>query len=438
MVFTLLIVVFVVSIFLSYKLFGKLINPLSIYVFIWTVMLFLYYLKFINYINLSVKAWSVIIIAYVSFFLGIITYFTAFKVVNRERQSGINRKSESLRFFSDNGKMIRNISYFFAMIGLIGAVQNWMVLLKLYGSLTEVIVHLSAIYRARVSGQIVGVIPYLSSASYVAIFFAGIYSAWKKRFTLVAAVPLLVIIIQGVAQVGRAGILFGFVEFGLTYVFSSFYFDAEGKILKSRLRQIVSALVIVILFILSVVLVKNLRGETNSFVGQTRAISNTKNDLFITPALYLYLSGDVGVLSKYLDSNGENTKIGENTFQFVYNILSKFGVIEKPYTYQKGYYIPTWMNTGTYLRELIADFGVGGMLVFVYFLGLFSAYFWNGLFYEKRFGFLIPLVYITIIITISFLMMITRAAAWFISFIVILGLYYIIDKFTLYPSNSNS
>ena len=122
---------------------------------------------------------------------------------------------------------------------------------------------------------------------------------------------------------------------------------------------------------------RNIGTETSeSYEGTSNELRQFKDNLIISPSLYLYLSSDVGVLSQYLRSEGTSypemdyTQFGQNTFLPVYNFLSKFGFIDRVSGYQRGYFIPMWTNTGTYIRELHADFGITGILLGPYLIGL--------------------------------------------------------------------
>ena len=72
----------------------------------------------------------------------------------------------------------------------------------------------------------------------------------------------------------------------------------------------------------------------------------------------------------------EHPRFGENTFAPIYGILARIKVVEPPDWFQRGYNVPMWSNTATYLREIHADFGYIGLALFPYLLGLVTTFFW--------------------------------------------------------------
>ncbi|MBU1117298.1 MAG: hypothetical protein KKE09_19420, partial [Bacteroidetes bacterium] len=156
--------------------------------------------------------------------------------------------------FSLDGKILIYLIVFFSVLGLIGALQHWNILINKFGSLVEVFLHLGLIRQMTVRGEIEGILPYISAFSFVAIFFAALYSAWKRRITLISFLPLVAIILKDTAAAGRVGILIGFLEFGLTYVFTSYYLNnfrnKEKK--KHNFNIYFSIVLVVVIFLTSI------------------------------------------------------------------------------------------------------------------------------------------------------------------------------------------
>ncbi len=413
---------------LGKHIFKKWVNPLSLYVVIWYFLISFYHIKLISYIDLSYTTWFVITITYLSFLFGIITFFMA-----KESFGKKNILSEQNSFDNNEPVLFRKsavsayLTLGFGVLGLLGALQAWSVVLSIYGNVVNALLNLGALYQMRVHGELKGIIPYTTGFLYISIFFAGINSGVKGRITLISVLPLAALIIKEVAEVGRAGILFGFAEYGFAFLLILYKKKKKKKGFNYKLA--ISVLLAISLFIASVTFIKNLRGTTDLFTGKTRSMKKLENSVFLTPSVYLYLSGHIGVLNKFLEKNDEEKRFGESTFQFVYNILSKFDLVKKPEIYQKGYYIPIWMNTGTFIRELLADFGVSGLLLFMYFLGIFISLAWHNYFSGDNITYLIILVFLSLIIFFFFLFIITRMANWYLSFLSIFIICKIIQKF---------
>ncbi len=393
-------------------------------------MIALYHIKLISYHELSFQTWYVIVISYFSLYLGVITYFTAKNSIGKGEISESFECGSTPFLFQDSAKIAFYLTIILGTIGLVGAIQAWLVLINMFGSIPSALLRLGALYQMRVSGELEGIWPYTSIFSYAAIFFAAIYSATKSKVTFISALPLIALLIKEVAMAGRAGILFGLVEYAFTFLFSIYYLKIhQSDYLFNKLKFFSSIIIVLILFLTSVTLVKNLRAAPESFSGETKALKSLNENKFISPAIYLYLSGHVGVLNKFLEKDVENYRFGENTFQFVYKNLNKIGFTDEPKTLQKAYRIPVWINTGTFIRELIADFGFPSTMLILFGLGFFLALNWNNFFLHGRFNNLVILVFLMIIVFFSFLMMITRLANWFLSMTFILMVIKVIESF---------
>lgn len=422
-------VISLLSIILGKIIFKKWFNHLTLYCIIMGGLIFFYELKLLPYIDITPLAWFYIISSFLSFSLGILTII-ATRDLSFKYQIFTKREDIILPIFIDGGRTIKFTLFFLSTLCLFAAIQNWLVLIKMFGSIPAVILNAITVYRMTGRGEISGIIPYISYSGYVAIFFAGIYTAYKRRFSLLTFYPFIGIIIKELATVGRAGMLFALIEFLLSFLLFRHLLndDFTQKYKFSKINSIFAVTILLLFFIISSSLVKISRGSPESFTGTSKGLKQLENNLIISPSLYLYLSSDIGVFSKYLSSNGDGTSFGQNTFLPFYLLLAKFGIVERPNDFQKGYYIPMWINTGTYIRELHADFGVVGVFVGPYLIGLIITWLWFR-FYEKKslivFAFL---VFLNLIIGFSFLVMVTRLLYWFISLFVIVLLIPILEK----------
>jgi len=405
--------IFIISLFVAKSLYKKWINQIFIYSTVWFVMLSLYEFKLLHYVDLSSTTWIVIGGAYFSFILGSTTYFVARKNFVPKDLYSCNLGNGYV-ITDDKLKIMKMISLFTGLVGLIGAIQHWSVLLNYYGSFSKILISTPEIYKLRVSGELKGVIPYLSAFSFVSIFFSAMVSAFENKFSLYAVISIFAVILQELANISRAGMLFGIIEFVLVLILFN-YFHKNQKA-KKNTKLVVSLAFSFVLIIIAATLVRSAKGSIEHFKNSTRTLNKLNENMVITPSIYLYFSADVGVLNQYLIKDDETTQFGENTFMPIYRLLNKFDLVEKPKVYQKGYYIPMWVNTGTYLRELHADFGLIGIFFFPYVFGMLLSFFWNKLMSEFDYFYFVVLVYSFIILSFSFLVMISRLGNFLISF----------------------
>lgn len=430
-----------ISIFIliiSKHLFKKWFNHLSLYTIIWMGMIVLYELKLIRYKNLSIETWVIIIGASLAYFLGIITFFAA---RNSDNDSKTNQSNliNTPSIISDNGLIIKYLILLFGIIGLFDAFYQWHLLLSKFGSLILIIVQADSIRQMRLQGDIKGMIPYLFIVSYLGIFLSGIYTAYKNKITLIGILPILAIAIKELANMSRAGILFGLFEFFIVFFLFRHLLISKGFILNIKRGKIIFATILIaIILIGSAILIKTFRRPVDQFQASSRELTTYKTNILISPSIYLYTSSHIGVLNKYLEHESEKTKWGENTFLPIYNFLSKFNFVEHPKIFQKKYSIPVWTNTGTYLREIHADFGYVGLFTIPFLLGLLTTFYWFRFFEYSNLRYLIILTYLNLIISFSFFVMITRLASWSLSLIILLVIVPIIERFTLYFSDLKS
>jgi oligosaccharide repeat unit polymerase len=393
-------------------------------------MLVLYEANLLSYIPLTSETWLVVSLAYFSYCLGILVYFIARKSLdgsfNPMEFYGHNNRD----LFGDKEKIFILIIYLLGFLGLIATLQHWYILLKLFGSVPAVLINANVLYRLRVGGEIKGMVPFIATFNNVALFFAAVYTGYKRKITITSFFPFIGVILNDVAQVGRAGIYVAFLEFFTTYFVVSFLFSKEPKGKKSR-SNIVGFIIVFLIIMGSLNLVRSVRGQLENYVQTSSKLKELKTTQIITPSIYLYFSAHVGVLSRYLTIGKEetNTSFGANSFLVIYSVLSKFGMMKRPSDYQQGYYIPMWTNTGTYLREIDADFGSSGIFIIPFLLGFGVTFYWFKFFSEKRFVHLILLANFFIIIEFSYVVMATRLASMIIKLVILLILAPLIERY---------
>lgn len=439
MTLLLIAVISFLGIILGKLLFQKWINHLTVYCFIMGGLVFLYELRLLPYIKIIPLAWIYLISSFLSFLLGILTVISA-KNLNIIVKAFDKKSDISLPIFSDGGKALKLSILFFSLVGLFVAIQRWWVLIHMFGSIPAVLVNAAIVYRLNVNREIKDFIPILPNFVYVAVFLVGIYTAYKRRFSFLTFFPFICIILKELTYFGRGEILFALLEF----LFSFFLFrhllndDASQKFKFSKMNAFVASSILVIILVASSSLIRVSRGSYENFVGASNGLSQLKGSFIISPSIYLYLSSDVGVLSKYLELNNEHTMFGENTFLIFYDFLAKLGIMKRPSDFQKGYFIPMWTNTGTYIRELSADFGTAGVFFVPYLIGFLITWFWFKFYNEKSLVVFALLVYFFLIVGFSFLVMVTRLTQWYISLFLIILYLPILEKMAINGENVKS
>jgi oligosaccharide repeat unit polymerase len=392
----------IAGIIISKQLFRFWFNHLAVYTFIWGGMLFLYELKFLDYYDIKPDTWFIIIVTYLIFFIGSITPLMLSSPIKN------SDKPDSFSFlFADGGKSFATVLYIIGFISLAGALWNWYVLFKLYGSITKIFLSASEIYRMRIESEIPGHLPYLGGFGYAGLIMAGIYTVYKGKITFAVSILLIAVILKDMSNFGRIGILISFVIFIISLFLFKNYFKASFSI--NKLKLTVVLVVSVILIVVSASIVRLFRGSYESYKGTKQELSEFKGNLIISPSIYLYLSSHIGVFNKYYDLQIEHNRFGENTLEPMYNFLAKFDLVEKVPFHQKGYYIPMWTNSSTYLRELHADYGNLGLFIGPYILSILTSIFWIRFFRSGSIYSFIILTTLFAIVAITFFSLIIRS-----------------------------
>lgn len=431
MVILVTILISITSILLSLYLFKKWFNHILIYVLSWALFIILYELKLMRFIEVKFEVWIIILLSFISLWLGTLTVILAKQSISKITSNpNLTDNFNTVSLYRLD--LIRNISIIFSIIGLFASIHHWYALINEYGSIANVLIKANFIYRQRIQGESVDTIPYLFIASYIGVFFGAILTAYKKRLTFVAVLPFLGIILKGMATVGRGGIFVGFLLFINTFfLFRHKLSKTENLKTRFTYSSVFSILLLLVISIGSLNMVKEIRGSFENFEGTTRTLKKLKDVPVISPQIYLYFSSNIGVLSKYFEKGGEDPPIASNSLLPIYNVLTKFGIVEQQQIYPKGYFIPMWTNSATYLRDLHADFGYSGLFIVPYLLGIFATYYWFKFYERGNMLDFVLLTYIFVIISFSTFYMITRAALWFMSFLFLVIFVKYLDSYFL-------
>lgn len=401
-------VVFIITLFslyFSFRYYKSFFNPVVIYVIPWSIICFFYELKLIRFVPISTEAWLVILFGYLSFIAGLVLTNVVL---------GYSHKVNTITFFDDkNGKIIYNVILITGILSIIISLLNWKYLINKFGSITNIFLQANRIYQMRVDGELPEAVPYVYLVSYVGVYFSGIYTALTKRVNIIVILPFLGVILKDIANFGRVGILLAVLLFIFTFFLSNKWFTGSKYFnLKENKKIITVFIIVLVLSIFGASLIKSTRGAFEHFKGTNVKLANLSKNFLISPSVYFYFSSHIGVLSKYLENPIPNTSFGSNTFLPIYNFLSKFELVEKKSVYQKGYFIPQWSNTGTYLRELHEDFGYVGIFLVPFIIGFLISYLSYRFENNPNLYNLLLLVYLYLIVAFTWLMMITRLAHW--------------------------
>lgn len=416
------LIVTVASISLSKVIFRKWFNPLSFYAIIWGTMVFAYGFRLMPLVNISTEAWAAIILSYIAFIFGIVIVYTARDIYNSSEPPSATESNFYILY--DDGRLLKRVIWVFAVLGLFAALQHWYDLLTRYGSFTEIFIHSLRVYRERVDGVETGEIPYIWLFSYIAIFLSGIYTAYKGKIELVAVLSILGIVLKEMARFTRNGILLGMLEFVIAFIlFRYLMSNQKEKKVQSKRKLVFGSIFLILLFIASASFIKVARNTYDDYKGVSSSLSQYRGGAIISPSIYFYLTSQIAVFSRYLEVENEKLLFAQNTLFPVYSLLSKTGVVKRPSDNSTGYFVPTWSNTATYLRDLHGDYGFAGIIFGPFLLGLLVSFYWFKVFYEYDLISFVILSFLLIVVGMSFFAIQIRSITWWFSLISIITIF---------------
>ncbi len=421
---TLWITIFFVTFILLAKLiYNKLFNPIFLYVGVWSFTIYLYSLKLIDYSDISNFTWGIVISVFLAFLSGVI--------VNRLLwNNSIKTLEYDEIWWLSKETNIKKIILYSSLVGFFVSIQHWYVLVKEFGSISMVLLNASQIYDMRVEGEHLGKIPYLNLFSYVGVFFSGIHSALRNKFSYLVIFPLIAVILTDAASLARAGVFFAFVLFSITFITNRYFFKSITKrdVYTKNTNIFITTFLIIFIAIGSVSLIRLIRNPLGDFKSTSIELKKLSNSGIISSSIYLYFSSPIAVLNEYLDKRKEVAVFGENTFYPIYNNLNRIGAKVNLKPYPKGYFIPMWVNSATYIRELDVDFGPSGIFIFPFILGFLSTYFWKKFFDTGNIVYIVFYSFTTTLIVFSIFYIGTRLTFWLFGFLFTLIVTYFLKK----------
>jgi oligosaccharide repeat unit polymerase len=374
---------------------GRWFNHLSLYSFVWSVSVLALQSHLIAYHAVVPEAWFHIFVAWLAIYAGTAIFRLASPpapVAKRE-------------FPNLNMSRLRDVILVFSLAGFAStAVLAVNIVRRLnLGLILALMQQANQIYSLRFNGEVSG-LTYVVFLPYAGCVLAGIYAARLGRVTLIGTMPLVAMLLDGIVSMQRAGILYGILLFSFSYFFT----PKSAKLLVPTWQKIAVTGAALLAFLL----VTFHRGGTPVYAGEQETLVRAGDVVSILPPLYLYASGPIVCFSEYLKHPEEDGKDlwGRYMFASIYRFLSKFGADTYVPYYQHFYNTPIPVNTGTYLREIYADFGAVGIFAFPFTLGLVIPLLEAG---SRGTFSVIALSFLYVVIALSFTLNFVGSGGWY-------------------------
>ena len=320
-------------------------------------MICFYSLKWINYYDLSAKTWIVLFATLITSFAG---YNMGWVVRINSVTDNENLSEEKLK------RTIIRISG----LSMLAIVPNTYFLIERYGF--NLLAKTSQIYTDNLASNGPTNIPYLAALAQVGCVLAGIYFI-SYGFHLVILLPVSLAMISILPSGSRGGLILTVFFFLMPILLMKE--EAKAIFKKEKKKIVMIAIAIIALFVL-LTISRSTKLDPAIYQHMSNSMVPIALALPSVFKLYQYFASPVGVLNAFLDD--PTYYFGGNTFAPFYNVLNKFGMHFQNSRYQDFYDIPIRTNVGTWIRELIQDFDIIGMIIVVFIFCLIVGY------YEKR------------------------------------------------------
>lgn len=423
MTIILILVFSIFTVLLGRWTLGKWINHVGMYGATWGFTLLVFHSGLIRYYPLESETWMLIIGAWLAFLLGSVTINASSFALRGRSDSSLQQGGRQVFIVTEKELVTLHRVLWILNIVLIihTSYEVYNVSRLMGGSLANVFIYAGTLYNFRVHEGLPGSIPYIGSLVLFATVLSGIYTSSIGRLKLVALIPFLVAITSSFVIVVRALALIVAILFIIAYVLNQKRIVRTVKSTPgSSFKRIIAVAFLIALLVITVEAVRTTRGLYEKFPGESSTLKtmNKSGSSFISPSVIMYVSVHNAVLNQYLKQGIEKVVWGRYTFAPLWRILSKLGFDTYVGFYQEWFYkTPVSANTGTYIRELHADFGLWGVLIVPYILGLVSSFYWYRVQKHNRFLDIVILTHIYVVVCMSWFVMLTQLAMWDISLI---------------------
>lgn len=333
------------------NIYKKKINPVSIYCYVWSSVVFLYELKLIKYYPLTLTTWGVVFIMQLLYVMGC---YIAKKIYHEELKATVDFEISSTHSIKSQ-KVILNIIIIITLISGCVILINVFQFFRMFGF--NLLGQTNELYLFRLTGsEGIKTIPYLGVLVYVSLIFSAVYTV-QYGFKKIFIIPMALIALEELTSGGRASLVLAPLMFVGVLLASD---------VKSKFSKMQVGFVLTLVGILFIVISSNRTAGIDN-VYSSEFLYNITNGNPTVYKLIEYITSPLGTLNAFLKD--PTFSFGKNTFLTIYNLLNKIGYNINISLYQDDFYVPMRVNVGTMLRELIEDFTIGGCALIIFFIG---------------------------------------------------------------------
>jgi oligosaccharide repeat unit polymerase len=373
MTILLIILISMATIMLGRVMFGQWFNHVGLYAAVWGGSLALFHIGWIYYYPLEAETYLIIAAGWVAFVLG-----SAVVVAGRfaVRASSADSREDACRHYEDELRTLSRVLWTMNVITVADSVYEISNVSRIMGGFSKIFSLGNMLYTLRVQEGIPGAIPYVGTLTMTGALLAGYYTAKVGRVRFVAIIAVLTAIAISLASMVRATLVMAIILFVTGYFIERRKRRVERP--SDRFRSVLSLVLLLALIVGGMEVIRGNRGMTEGFAGETSALKGLSVGVgsFVTPSVVMYLTVHHAVLNQYIRKDEEDVPIGHYSLAPWMRLLSKFGFDTYVRQHARFYCVPVPANTGSYLRDLHADYGLAGIIAGPFLLGLISSLCW--------------------------------------------------------------
>ena len=345
----------VVTFVFSKNVYGKTINPISIYSCVWGIDVLFYYSGLIEFYALSYKTIAVLYISHFSFLFGAMLG----KICSR-----IKIKNKLIKRDDRKRRMaLRSMTMLFCGISLIDLLPKFISYLSAYGM--SFLQNTSTIYLTELYAEETDVLSF-SAFLFVAVTFAGIYVS-KYGAEKMVLIPVVLAFAQQLITGSRGGFICTILLF-----IAPFTLIQNNTSINLPIKNKKMMFVIMFSAIIMLTLITNARLSTSKYLYASEVLLNIPVFGGIIYTLIRYYSSGLGCLNCYLN-NPIIMGYPKLLLRIPIIVMNKLGITHLDTSYHGiTYNTPLSSNVLTLIGELFYDVGYWSFLVLIILSFFFS------------------------------------------------------------------
>jgi hypothetical protein len=340
-------------------LFGRWFNHVTVYSAAWGASLALVTLDLIHYYPITARAWGWIAVAWLQVVLG------AVLVLAITRRTGT---PPSRPVHPADDRDLARVILALSVLGSLAIVGSLLLSARqLGGWLPAFTSGVARRYQARLAGEVPAEVPYLSALLLAGCAFGGVRAARRGQVDLMGLLPLLLLVLHGITIAARAMIGIGGVAYlsALLLPRPSLRSAPVAGRAPGASRRVLVLLLTAGVALGGFTLVSATRGLTTQLPGVDPRLVQLSRTVPFLPSIYGHISASPVAFSEYLKADPPRLFPSAYTFAPAWRLFARVtgAPTAVPY-YEENYYTPVESNVATWLKNIHADFGAGGLVLF--------------------------------------------------------------------------